>query len=67
MEAIRPEDIVGAAEIAELLSITSASTVHQWLRRHPDFPRPVRSLLSGMVWDWSEVRKWAIATGRLSE
>ena len=57
--------LVGAGEIAERLGLTSALTVNQWSRRHPDFPRPVKVLKAGGVWDWLEVEKWARLTGRL--
>ncbi len=60
-------DLVGAAEIAERLGIAHAQTVHNFVRRHPDFPAPVTKLRQAMVWDWNDVAAWAVATGRLAE
>jgi hypothetical protein len=60
------DELVGAAEIAERL-ITSGQTsiVHDWRRRHPDFPQPVTTLKAGHVWAWPDVEAWAKKTGRL--
>jgi hypothetical protein len=56
--------MVGAAEIAERLGMRSASLVHDWRKRYPDFPQPVATLKAGLVWAWPDVEKWAKATGR---
>lgn len=56
--------LVGPAEIGELLSV-DANTVNVWKTRHKDFPKPVRRLRSGDIWDKREVVAWAKATGRL--
>lgn len=64
MGPVDPDDMVGAAEIAERLGLRLAQTVHDWARRHPDFPRPVAKLRMGHVWRWSEVKQWADETGR---
>lgn len=60
-----PKDLVGAREIADRLGIRSASVVHDWRRRHPEFPAPVARLGAGNIWLWSEVAAWARRTGRL--
>jgi hypothetical protein len=59
------DDLVGAAEIAERLGLTSSSVVRDWRRRHPAFPAPVLVLRMGPVWHWPAVEAWAAATGRL--
>lgn len=59
------DQLVGAAEIAQRLGLKSVPTVHQWHRRHDDFPEPVATLTMGLVWYWPDVEKWAKATGRL--
>jgi len=58
------DDLVGVAEIAERLGV-GTSVVHDWRRRHPAFPQPVRRLSMGLIWAWPEVRRWAIETERL--
>lgn len=59
-------DLVGAAEIADLLGLSHSQSVHTLRRRHPAFPAPVRTLKGGaMIWLWSEVQAWAVTSGRL--
>jgi transposase-like protein len=60
-----PDELVGVAEIADRLGV-GTSVVHDWRRRHPDFPEPVRQLRMGLIWDWATVARWARTTGRLS-
>lgn len=57
------ENLVGPAEISELLGI-DANTVNVWKARHPEFPAPVRRLRSGDIWDRREIIAWATETGR---
>ncbi|BAH30752.1 hypothetical protein [Rhodococcus erythropolis] len=55
--------LVGPAEISKLLGV-EANTVNVWKVRHADFPKPVRRLRSGDVWDVREIEAWAKSTGR---
>lgn len=57
------QHLVGPAEIGSLLGV-EANTINVWKVRHADFPRPVRRLKSGDVWDVRDVQAWAVATGR---
>ena len=57
-------DLVGAHEIAQRLGVARPQVVHEWRRRHPDFPMPIANLVRAMIWDWNEVEKWADSTGR---
>jgi predicted DNA-binding transcriptional regulator AlpA len=57
--------LVGAAEIAERLGLALPQTVHEWRKRHADFPQPVAVLRMGLVWYWPDVEGWAARTGRL--
>ena len=59
------EDLVGAAEIATRLEVKRPQVVHEWRKRHSDFPEPVAILSNGLIWDWRDVARWASATGRL--
>jgi predicted DNA-binding transcriptional regulator AlpA len=63
---VEPDQLVGAAEIARRLSLSVPQTVHDWRRRHADFPQPIVVLTMGMVWYWPDIEEWARATGRLS-
>jgi predicted DNA-binding transcriptional regulator AlpA len=58
------DQLVGAAEIAERLGVKRATVVHDWRRRHPEFPQPVATLSAGLVWAWPDVAAWAAETGR---
>jgi transposase-like protein len=58
------DDLVGAAEIAERLGVAQVQTVHTWRRRYEDFPEPVARLKQALIWSWSDVSAWAVATGR---
>ncbi len=55
--------LVGPAEIAELLGI-EANTINVWKVRHADFPKSIRRLRSGDLWDVRDITAWARATGR---
>lgn len=59
-------DLVGAAEIAERLSLSHPQNVHTMRRRYADFPDPVATLRQAMVWNWPDVERWAKSTGRLA-
>lgn len=59
-----PEELVGAAEIAEILGITR-QRVDRISRTHSDFPLPQAELKSGRIWSRAEVEAWARRTGRL--
>ncbi|WP_394939041.1 hypothetical protein [uncultured Ilumatobacter sp.] len=64
-ELVDPADLVGAHEIAERLDVSRSQVVHVWRKRHPDFPEPIATLRSALIWDWTHVETWARATGRL--
>jgi predicted DNA-binding transcriptional regulator AlpA len=58
------QELVGVAEIAEMLGVTR-QRVHQ-LTKAPEFPRPVAELSAGSIWAREDVERWARASGRLS-
>jgi chromosome partitioning protein len=57
MEQQQKAKIVGVVEIAALANV-SRQAVHQWLASFPDFPRPLRRLSCGLVFDEDEVVEW---------
>ena len=61
------EHLVGTAEIAARLGVKRPQVVHDWRRRHPDFPEPIAVVSGVHVWAWPDVKRWAIATGRLAK
>jgi len=62
---VEPRDIVGAFEIAERLHVSRPQIVHLWRARYDDFPEPIASLKTALIWDWRDIKRWAQATGRL--
>lgn len=64
-ELVDPADLVGAHEIAERLDVSRPQVVHVWRKRYDDFPEPIATLRSALIWDWTEVKAWAQASGRL--
>ena len=63
---IDPADLVGSAEIAERLGVARPQVVHDWRRRHAEFPEPVATLKTAFIWYWPDVEAWAQRTGRIS-
>lgn len=59
------DELVGAAEIAARLGVKRLQVVHDWRRRHGEFPRPVATVSRTFIWYWPDVRQWAVQTGRL--
>ena len=54
--------LVGVAEVAELLGVTRQAASN-WRERHADFPSPIASLRSGPVWELPAILSWAQAQG----
>ena len=61
------DDLVGAHEIAQRLGVARPQVVHEWRRRHADFPEPIATLKTALIWDWSEIKTWADQTGRIEK
>ena len=49
---VNTEDLIGAADVAELLGLAHPNSVTTYLRRYPDFPRPVVDLPRSHVRLW---------------
>ena len=57
---VSPDELVSAAGIAEMLSVTPM-TAHRYARR-ADFPEPFGHAGGGRVWLRVDVEKWATKT-----
>lgn len=55
--------VVGTVEIAERLKV-SRSAVDQWRQRRVGFPDPKWTVGGRPAWDWADVQRWAVDTGR---
>lgn len=55
-----PDELVAAREVAKMLGLSHASSVTTYLRRYPDFPRPVVELSESRVrlWNRTDIRDW---------
>ena len=58
------DKLVGAAEIAERLGVSRPQVVHTWRLRHDDFPEPVATLKTALIWYWPDIEEWATSTDR---
>jgi predicted DNA-binding transcriptional regulator AlpA len=54
---IEARNIAGVAEVLKECGGIPRSTLIRW-REKNEFPRPVKRLKSGEVWDLAEVREW---------
>lgn len=50
------EELVGTAEVAELLGLTRQRV--QQLARDPGFPAPIAKLSAGWIWRRADVEQW---------
>ena len=57
-------ELVGIAEIAELLGVTR-QRVDAIVRTHAGFPKPVADLRAGRIWRRKDVELWARREGRI--
>ena len=66
-EKIDVEDLIDAADVAELIGVAHRNTVSLYQKRYPDMPQPVVDLGRGRckMWLKSEIASWAKVTGRL--
>jgi predicted DNA-binding transcriptional regulator AlpA len=54
---VKVEDIIGLAEVCEIIGFTDGFVSHM-MKGNGDFPKPIRHLKLGRIWDASEVRAW---------
>lgn len=57
---VNTEDLISAADVAEILGLSHYNTVTTYLRRYDDFPRPVVDLSRGRIRLWlrQDIEKW---------
>src|SRR5258708_1562783 len=56
-------DLVGTAEVAELLGVTK-QTLSNWRSRGSSFPPPIAELRSGPVWKRDDIAAWGKSVGK---
>lgn len=54
------DDLVGASEVQAILRLSHPSSVTTYLKRYPDFPRPVVDLSGSRVRLWlrQDIERW---------
>jgi len=54
------DDLVGAADVAAILRLSHPSSVTTYMRRYPDFPKPVVNLSASRVrlWRRQDIERW---------
>ena len=59
-QAVDPDDLIDASEVAQVLGLAQRNTVSLYQRRYPDMPKPVVDLGRGRckLWIRSEVERW---------
>jgi glutathione-regulated potassium-efflux system ancillary protein KefG len=57
---VRPEDLIEAQTVAEILGLRQRNSVSTYQARYSDMPRPVVNLANGKIRLWlrSEVERW---------
>ena len=52
------DELIDSREVAVILDLSQFNTVHQYLRRYPDFPQPVVNRPGMKLWLRPEVKEW---------
>lgn len=57
---VDPEDLIGAAEVQSVLGLSHPTSVTTYLKRYPDFPRPVvdQSASRIRLWLRQDIVEW---------
>lgn len=57
---VNTDDLIGAAEVAEILGLAHHNSVTTYLKRYDDFPRPVVDLSRSRVrlWIRGDIVEW---------
>lgn len=55
-----PDELIGAAEVQAILRLSHPSSVTTYLKRYPDFPRPVVDLSASRIrlWNRQDIVRW---------
>jgi len=61
---MNPDDLIDAAQVAELLGLSSRKAVPVYRRRYADFPEPVLVRERCIFWHRPDIEQWARARDR---
>ena len=65
---VDPDELIGAAEVQAILRLSHPSSVTTYLKRYPDFPKPVVDLSGSRVrlWNRQDIMRWQERRGARS-
>lgn len=65
-EKLDPSDLVGAADVSQILGLSHATSVTTYLRRYPDFPKPLVEVSSShaRLWSRQDIERWHRRRGK---
>jgi predicted DNA-binding transcriptional regulator AlpA len=61
---VDPSDLINAREVAELLGLSHREAIATYRRRYSDFPTPIITKGTCVLWLAQDVKSWATKTGR---
>jgi len=61
---VDPADLLNAREVASVLGLAHREAIATYRRRYQDFPAPVISKGTCVLWLRQDIQVWAKATGR---
>ena len=59
-QRVNPDDLISASEVRVILRLSHPSSVTTYLRRYPDFPKPVVERSAGRIrlWNRQDIERW---------
>ena len=63
---VNTEDLIGAAEVAEILGLAHYNSVSTYLRRYDDFPQPLVDISNSRIRLWlrQDINAWRKTRGK---
>jgi predicted DNA-binding transcriptional regulator AlpA len=61
---VDPQDLLNATEVAQTLGLSQRQAVATYRTRYADFPAPVMSKGTCVLWRRKDIEAWARARGR---
>ena len=57
---VDPDELIGASEVQAILRLSHPSSVTTYLKRYPDFPKPVVDLSGSRIrlWNRQDIVRW---------
>ena len=61
------DDLIGSTDVAEMIGLSHVNSVTTYLKRYPDFPRPVVDVSNGRIRLWlrQDIDGWLASRSRV--